>query len=657
MVGSIARVPLIGPRLLLRAHRRGFGFDVVSWAEFADLVVAKRPDAVSVDVFETCIVRDLAGDRPIEDIIDWQVENRRGGGFDGVNLRERIAAAAETEMCRPIDGAAEALDTIRSVVGGITFISDTDRSSDVLEGILRDFGQFVDGDRMIASCEEGVTKSDGPLFSVVWPKPRRVVWHAGNNVWSDGVMAAANGIRPFEIPTGNMTRYEKAMSTRPTTFGPALAAASRSARAQLEHERHSGALDDNAFQLRLLGAQVAGPVMAAFVLWVAEECRQHDIGHLSFLARDGELPMRVARAMSADHLDGLATSYLHCNRLIVTLASASSVGVDKWLREGTEAHDSFLEANRHVIPFSRLLDRIGFGLADVASVLGPKHPLSELRADQELPRDAVDEWHELLFDPTAVEMITERSLSRRELLWDHLQAQGVDARPLAMVDVGWRGRMAWLLSAVLRDHLDHEPLHLHFGGDKVIPGLENEVQIKRFVFDGMSSPAPLLTPVSTIETITASGKRRVVDYRRTDDGEVELVYDKSGESTSVTDEHGHLTEVWGGAIKMAEFIPSSKSLNERGLETVSLVPEVVDLLDRWWNRPTRAEASAFGTLKFEHDEAGTVLRPVVKPYAMSDMGGRRQARQWIPGSIAVSSLPYRCGVRLVHFFRRIRRRI
>ncbi len=647
----LAAVPWVGPRLLIRFHRQGFGLEQLSWPTFADRVVQDRPDAVTVDVFDTCIVRDLAGDDPIEHAIDHRVAQRHSAA-EGQGLRAQEAGILEVEMCRPVAGVRAALAKVRSVVGHVTFISDTDRSSALLQQILESFHLFEEGDRVIASCEEGTTKSDGRLFDRIWPDRPVVVWHAGNNAWSDGVMAAAHGFRPFIVDDGNLTRHEEAMSHRPRSFGPALASASRLARLELEEERRVGLVSEREYQLQLVGTQVAGPVMAAFVLWVAEQCRQHDVGHVGFLARDGELPMLVSEVMSGDHLGALPSSYLHCNRLIVTLASASAVGIDQWLSDGTASDDAFLEVNRHVVPFSLLLDRIGFDTQDVADVLGVGHPLARLAPDNALSPKNVAHWHELLFDPMAAKLIQARSATRRDLLLDHVRSQGIGREQLALIDVGWRGRLAWLLSSVLREYLEHEPLHLHFGGDKVIPGIEDGVRIQRFAFDGVSSPDPLDGPVSTVETITASGKARVVDYSRGPGGEVELVYEQGPADLG----HEYRSEMWRGATRMAALVPSQKTLTGWGASPVVLDSEVRTTLGQWWNRPSKQEAESMTALGFEHDEAGTTVRPVVAPYHLSDVLGCRQPRQWSQGSEVLSSPASRVGVRTVRLVRRLRDR-
>jgi len=99
-------------------------------------------------------------------------------------------------MCKPVPGTAEALDRIRETDAAVVFLSDTDRSSALLSGILADSDIFKEGDHLIASCEAGSTKSEGALFSQTWPDRSngQVIWHAGNHLWADS--AARSGRQP-----------------------------------------------------------------------------------------------------------------------------------------------------------------------------------------------------------------------------------------------------------------------------------------------------------------------------------------------------------------------------------------------------------------------------------------------------------------------------
>ena len=646
----VARLPAIGPRIVYRLQQAGGGFGSDDWAGIVRDARRARPRRVGVDVFDTCVVRALAGEGAVEYVID-HVGAATGPGDDAAGRVERA-------LCRPVPGVAEALTEIRRAEAEVVFVSDTDRSSALLTEILRSHQVFVDGDRLVASCEEGATKSDGDLF------PRALgggepgsgngssVWHVGNHPWSDVAMAAAAGIRPRPVTEADANRYERAMAVDPAGYGPAVAGAARLARLRIEHDLRSGRLSGQQARLRILGADVAGQAMMAFTLWVAERCRDEGIEHLGFLARDGELPLEVARALPADHWEGRSLRYLHCSRLTWSLAAASVTGVERWLVDGTSDDGAFLHTNRHEVPFEALLSRIGLAADDVTG-LAAHRQLAGLDPASPLPSGAAPDWEALLADPAVQQRIAERADERLKLIVDRLRADGVPAGRFGLVDVGWRGRLATQVSAVLSQVVGHEPVHFHFGGDKVLADVDDRVPIRRFAFDGVSDPHPIDAPVSCIETLTASGKPRVVEYRRGPDGQVDLVFDDPPAGSD-----GDRTELWAGALQAAALFPSRATLDGWGLRPGPLVGETVAVLDHWWNRPTDDEVHALEGLTFEHDEAGTTLRPLITPYRLADMAsnGGRPLRQWPQGSAVASRPPMSVVARLVRLVRLGRQR-
>ncbi len=634
---------------MYRLQRLDVGYSVSEWPEVVRAVTRLRPDVVSVDVFDTCLVRDLASDQAVERAIRLAADRSASSSPDG------MAGEIERQLCRPVPGVEAHLREIRRADAEVVFLSDTDRPSELLIDLLRHHGIFADGDRLVSSCEAGSTKSDGRLFRSTWPDAGngRVVWHVGNHLWADVAMAAAAGVTPRPLLEADTNRYERAMAARSGGYGPALAAAARLARLGIVADQRAGKLDPHRASVQRLGADVAGQAMAAFVLWVAEQCRVERVDHVGFLARDGELPFKVAAAMPADHWEGRSLRYIHCSRLTWSLAAASAIGVDRWLTEGTLDDDAFLHAKRHHVPLGALLARVGLTQADLVD--DPDHKwLAVLDQDTVLPEIAAADWEALLADPAVRERIAVRSDERLKLIVDRLRSEGMPAGRYGLVDVGWRGRLASQVSAVLAQVVGEEPVHFHFGGDKVLPDVDARVPIRRFAFDGVTDPFPIEAPVSCIETLTASGKPRVVDYRRAPDGSVELVFDRPA-----VGEAGDRSELWAGAMRMAELIPSRAALDRWGLAPESLAEETRQVLDRWWNRPTRHDADAFRGLTFEHDEAGTALRPLIRPYRLYELRRTEQgtSRQWPQGSAVISGRLMAGLVRSVRSARRIRRRL
>jgi len=640
-----------GPRLLLRLHRAGYGFSTVSWSEFADRVEQERPDAVTIDVFETCVVRDLAGDRAIEEVASRWATPTAVEGDALASRRVEAVAELELDLCRPVPGAVDSLDRVRAVVGPIVFISDTDRASTLLTEMLQQRELFRSGDRLVASGEAGTTKSHGGLYDLIWTDRPGTVWHLGNSNWSDGVMAAAHGYEPFDLAAGNLSRYEAALCQDPKGMGPVLAGAARSARLQLEDDYEQGKVDERTFGLRRLGTQVAGPTMAAFAFWIADQIDEHGIDHLGFLARDGELPQLITERVPDPVLRATDRSYVHLNRLAVTLATAPAIGIDAWVDEGTRDESDFLRARMYTISFGGLLQRIGFEPGDVATVMGGSFSLTTQDPSEPLPASSTEHWLTLLADQSAKELVLTRAEERRSLIVDYLHQLGLlSANQTAFVDVGWRGRIARLIDTALVEHFANPPIHLHFGGDRVPPEVDDRVEIHRFAFPGTTKIEPFDDPPSPVETITASGHPRVVDYHRAPSGAIEPIHQP--ETTDVG--RADRAELWHGAIAMAERLPEASRASAWGLHRGSLDTEAREVLRLWWYEPDRGEVAAMRSFAFEGDEAGAQVNAVAAPYALSDIIGRnRQRRQWREGSEAISPLPSKVGLRVAMLGRRL----
>jgi hypothetical protein len=631
----------------------------VTWPQFAADVERERPDAVTVDVYDTCVVRQLLGDQPIEEVAGRWSEHLDD---DGQPLGyDRAAALLERDLCRPVPDAVQSLDRIRSVVGSVVFISDTDRSSALLTELLESHDLFRSGDRVVASCEQQVTKSDGDLYDLIWTVRPSTVWHVGNNNWSDGSMAAAHGYQPFDLPHGNPTRYEAALADNPGGLGPMVAAAARAARLELESDfepkpaerdaSEQGRFDERCFYLRRVGAQVAGPVMTAFAFWIGQQVREHGLDHLGFLARDGELPKLIADRVPDRSLRTADRSYVHLNRLTITLAMAATVGMDTWVREGTADDAGFLVARQHLISYGGLLQRIGFEPGDVADVVGSEFPLTSLDPSAPVPSSHTGDWLRLLNDQSAQELILARASQRRQAVVDYFHQLGLltASRP-AFVDVGWSGRLARLLNVALAEYFVSEPIHLHFGGDLMPPEVREQVRIYHFAFPGSAKIPPFDKPGGPVETLTASGSPRVIGHRRNASGLVEPVF----EDETVEVGQAGRAELWRGALAMADRLPDIERVESWGLRQADLAAEAREVLRLWWFEPDRNEAEAMLSFAFEGDEAGAQVIDLLAPYELTDaFGDQRSPRQWREGSRAVSSLSSKVGLEAAMLGRRV----
>lgn len=626
--------------------------DVVS------VLVDDPPPGVGLDVYDTLLVRRLVGDAAAEHAIasamegeavvegsrrDYQAGRRRArterpdgpmsAWHDGMAVVEDPAAAdgversIEDSMTVGVPGAADELDRLREV-SDVSYVSDMHLDAGFIQGLLDRHVGGGESDRLYVSSDHGVSKSDGGLFEQLDDADAPVTAFVGNNAWADVTQPRLAGLRPYPATVGNPSAYESIMAADPTSAGPAIAGAARLQRLTARSDGHRGPTP------RVVGGQVLGQTMSAFLLWTRTQCEEHDLHRLEFLARDGELPLRMARAMPADHWTGIELAYLHASRRSWSLAAAAVLGVPSWIEIGTKTAAGFLTNSAGVVAFENLLDRCGLTLADVPE----RSPLAGHDPNQPLDPTEVDHWIYLLQSGDLDGDIARAAAEPFELLGEFLSQRGLPDQRFGIVDVGWTGQQALLISALIGATTGHEPVHLHFGGDHVDPELDARVDIRRFALDDSVRPHPIRGPVSCLEMLLATGHARITGYERQSDGTIAEVF----EEASTTVDNATRREVHEGAVQVAALLPRKAEMERWGQHHGSLGEETRRLLAQFWNRPDRDLVEALRPLMFEVDDGGALFAPVAQPYHLRELLGRDAIpRTWRQGSLAITPQPLR----------------
>lgn len=646
----------VGARALVTYDRHTDQGRALRWEDATALLVMSEPVGVSVDVFDTVLTRRVIGDdtlwwivgtamvgegawsgdvrsfvharcqasrlsseASLDDIYKQTVLSDRCRGARGPTLESRV----ERELTIPVHGAREALERLRTTGHRLTFVSDMHLPEAHLAACLAEHGLSGPEDGLVISSIAGAAKWTGELF----PMLRRGAsgqfeWHIGNDLWADVAMAERAGVRALPLRSAEPTSLERCMAGSPGSVGAALAGAALRVRARGPRE---GRADPALWEV---GADVAGQCLAAFLLWVRGQCEQAGAQQVLFLARDGELPLRMAEAMPDDHWSGRRLTYVHGSRRLWSVAAAAVLGVDAWLAAGTADRAAFLRQDENHVPWASLLGRVGLGAADLDA-----HPsLQDLAPDDVLPTSMTSAWLAMLDDVDTRLLIEQRARRQYVDLRQHLEELGIPATRLAVVDVGWRGQLAWHVSAVLRGFTGFEPVHLHFGGVDVAVDQAEAIDVRRFAIDDSRAPLPFPDIISCVETLTASGGQRARSLDRGPDGQVRLVFAPA--LPEMDTEHRRL--MWLSAVEVARELPSRVLLDGWGLHTDALELHVRDVLSEFWLRPTRAHAIAGQHLAAEVDDSGAGVHPVVRPYSLLDRG-RPGMRTWRQGSLRLTS--------------------
>jgi FMN phosphatase YigB (HAD superfamily) len=394
--------------------------------------------------------------------------------------------------------------------------------------------------------------------------------------------------------------------------------------------RRSGPSEELAV-LRSIAGWIAAPFVLDFAAWSLRRASELGLRRVYFLARDGQLPYRVARELLAEASEGLQVEYLHVSRQSCSHAAAIRVDAEEVLWQIGNSYRSGLD---------EMLLRLGAGSdagrADAAAAglgLGPLDPHAALTFARVAAAGR-----------TGAELAA-RAAAQRPLVHDYLRSTGfLSPGPVAVVDLGGIGshlrslrQLREGLGEVVGLFATRAPLPLPLvlarsTRDATGPDLTIHSYFEREVGRAtVSSQASAM-----IQTFCAADHGSVLSYRKTARG--------TEPAHAPTDPH---QSGWQVGEVQDTVVGVAATLRRMGVDVDRLrVREgATALLNDFAAEPTREEALAWG--RFPMEAVGSHRRevaPFAEPYDWSDLVrtlGRGALpggwTRWQAGSIALSS--------------------
>lgn len=178
----------------------------------------------------------------------------------------------------------------------IVFVSDMYISASILRDFLKKCG--INEANIFCSTDVGFTKKSGSLFRHVLGTLGASgcdISHIGDNRISDVVNARKAGVKATHFPDACPNRYELALWSggRADYLGSVAAGSARVARVS------SVPSDEIEAALWRVATGVAGPVLTGFVCWILADAHRRGLRKLFFLARDGEVLVKIAKLAAA----------------------------------------------------------------------------------------------------------------------------------------------------------------------------------------------------------------------------------------------------------------------------------------------------------------------------------------------------------------------
>ncbi len=349
---------------------------------------------------------------------------RIGWAADARNQALQEEIALETAAIRPVPGRLSAVQAARQRCGRVLFLSDMYLPASLIQGWLQQAGFFAPGDLLLVSGEAGAGKGDGGLFQIARQHLNsHADWvHQGDNPRADDAAPRALGLRTVLDQTAHLTPRElqlRSTSRYAPEWRSQLAGAARLARL----EAPSG-LADHEKTLWNLGAGVAGPLFLGYTRWCLDEATRRDLTDLYFLARGGQIFLRIAEQLNPPQ--GPRLHYLHTSRLAFSGAfDRDDLARLHQLAAPCLAHHSVRQTLANL------------GLEADELTLPDRWPRT--RWDENLSfeeRAALADW---LLAPARIGQVQQALSARSERARDYLLAAGLGHRAAGLVDTGWMG--------------------------------------------------------------------------------------------------------------------------------------------------------------------------------------------------------------------------
>jgi predicted HAD superfamily hydrolase len=638
---------------------------------------------ISFDIFDTVVYRDLAEPRGIfdhmADIISRQnlpIPRTLFHIFTSERMKaEKIVRAQSTKEDIPLSAiyrflghrfellpgtiaklkALEIKLELESVVGApdvitfirsarlagkrIIFVSDMYLPRSVIIRMLQGVGAHEPQDGVYVSGEIGLTKASGRLFEHVLRhercRPTGIV-HIGDHPSSDHKVPASLGIRTMPYRRAHLTRYERVLlnagrfRSRPTPDWQLLSGGSRKARLSGTHwpiEREAAIYE--------IGANVAGPIIFGFALWVLKQAASRNVKRLYFMARDGQVILDVAKKILPKLGYDIEPRYLYGSRQAWNLPSVANMDEDalKWITHVSPVLTVRLVALRLGIAPDDLMHHLrgaGFSVSDPEAALSPVEILELRRILQQAP--------------SVRDLILDYADRARSALLDYLkQERLINGDSCALVDTGWFASSQTRLNRILRA----------VGVDRQIPGYYFGLRTARPEQDKFSFFfGPTSTPsyqewgkafISILEVLCSADHGMTLGYQPDADGRLQPRLKEPINRTAVD---------WGleplrrGIHAFVDSLPPKL----HSIDTDEYRVRILGLIKTLISRPSHLEAELLGGFGFSGEQTEDSLSCLAPPLSVKTMveslldksGVKRKAITFWPEASILRSSPLVC---------------
>lgn len=361
----------------------------------------------------------------------------------------RLELELEEQSLYAIQSTREIIDKLRASNKRIIFISDMYLDASFIKKQLIKHGFFEEGDGLYVSSESTLIKRTGMLFKLVLKNENFQaddLFHTGDNLTCDIRPANRLGIQTAHIHNTHIPFHEVIFSD--SKFTPI----EKRINSIPKYIRLSNPDVYMEAELRLFS--IIAPAIISFTLWTLQTALKMGLNRVYFVARNGELPYKVAELFK-NFFPQIEIKFLYGSRRAWLLPSISTQSPE-W---------EFIVPKKSACSIREILERLSLAEAEISDIDSIAKSKGISIDDIEKSGIILNSFMKIIEDSVAEDLIKFRISSAKDLIIEYLNQEGLLNDDLwAIVDSGWALNCQAHLNRIVKSISPrHEVNGLYFG--------------------------------------------------------------------------------------------------------------------------------------------------------------------------------------------------
>ncbi len=488
----------------------------------------------------------------------------------------------------------------------IIFISDMYLPSDVIKRFLKHHQIWQEGDILYVSSEFNANKSSGKLFEICLAKeeikPSQLI-HLGDNYHSDVKMPQKQGIKAQHFHETQFNRYEEILVNSediPLQLRSLLAGTSRLCRLQNpESDVHNRVIWDTS-------VNVTAPLLFGFVYWCLSEAQAKGIKKLYFIARDGQILLKIAKIICEKCNYTIDCRYLYGSRQAWHFPAITEIGETEldWIFDPTQ----FLSVNS-------VCERVNLNPEQIATTLAQNGFSKEFWS-----KNLDDQRRSLLRDvfqkQEVTQVIIDMAKTYREKAIGYFRQEGLaDDIPFGIVDIGWHGRLQRSLSKLLNlagIYPSNGISGFYFGLSKRVTQFDKEGLFAYFSDVDSPSESDSLCHKALLELFVAADHGGTVRFEHQNEVFIPILRTKDNSTALKWGLETQHSAIVTYAQIMTNYV---KTIN---VDSNYLLRASKEVLKEFVQFPNTDESEVFGSYIFAEDQTDNISYNLAPKYKFKD---------------------------------------